>query len=91
MMVGLYWQQLSAFADATLAAGGSLTGPGSPASTLCSFPLPSQSLGHLFLIEWFVDAYIVSAIAESAASCFMLTLCLRAFSSGHAWILRIRL
>lgn len=73
-MVGMYWQQLSAFADATTAAGGTLYGPGSPASTLCSFPLPTQSLGHLFLIEWFVDAYIVSIISVLTSLCYsMLT------------------
>lgn len=59
-MVGMYWQQLSALAAENTAAGLSNTGPGTPASTLCSFPLPDQSLGYLFLIEWFVCSYIVS-------------------------------
>lgn len=58
-MVGMYWQQLSAYADATIAAGDGTVFNGGPASTLCSFPGATQSLGHLFLIEFFVDSYIV--------------------------------
>jgi glycerol uptake facilitator-like aquaporin len=58
LMVGMYWQQLSAFAEATRAAGEGTVFNGGPASVLCSFPAETQSLGYLFFIEFFVDSYI---------------------------------
>ncbi|KAK5115531.1 hypothetical protein LTR62_001190 [Meristemomyces frigidus] len=58
LMVGMYWEQLSAFAEASKAAGEGLVFNGGPASVLCAFPNPNQSLGFLFLIEFFVDSYI---------------------------------
>lgn len=60
IMVGMYWEQLSAFAEASQAAGNGLVYNGGPASVLCSFPNPTQNnLGYLFMIEFFVDSYIV--------------------------------
>lgn len=59
LMVGMYWEQLSAYAAETAAAGDGVVFNGGPASVLCSFPGETQSLGYLFLIEFFVDSYIV--------------------------------
>lgn len=59
MLVGMYWEQLSAFAEASKAAGEGLVYNGGPASVLCSFPGATQNnLGYLFFIEFFVDSYI---------------------------------
>lgn len=59
LLVGQYWEQLSAFAEASKAAGTGLVYNGGPASILCSFPGPTQyNLGYLFFIEFFVDSYI---------------------------------
>lgn len=56
VMVGQYWPQLSAFAEASQAAGKGLVYNGGPASVLCSFPNPDETnLGFLFLIEFFVE------------------------------------
>jgi len=58
--MGMYWEQLSTFAKASQAAGNGLVYNGGPASVLCSFPGETQNnLGYLFLIEFFVDSYIV--------------------------------
>lgn len=62
-MMGMYHQQLSEFETSLRAAGhvGSMVFNGGPASVLCSIPNENQTnLGYLFLIEFFVDAYIVS-------------------------------
>jgi len=58
LLMGMYWQQLSAYAEVTKAAGLGTVFNGGPASVLCSFPAENQSLGYLFLIEFFVDSYI---------------------------------
>jgi glycerol uptake facilitator-like aquaporin len=60
LLMGMYHQQLSAYAETTKAAGMGTVFNGGPASVLCSFPNENQTLGYLFLIEWFVDSYIVS-------------------------------
>ena len=63
MLMGMYHQQLSEFAEASQAAGMGLVYNGGPASVLCSFPGATQTnLGYLFFIEFFVDSYIVSAL-----------------------------
>lgn len=60
LLMGMYHVQLSAFAEASVAAGKGLVYNGGPASVLCTFPGVTQTnLGYLFLIEWFVDSYIV--------------------------------
>lgn len=62
-MMGMYHQQLSEFETSLKEAGhsGSMVFNGGPASVLCSIPNGNQTnLGYLFLIEFFVDAYIVS-------------------------------
>jgi len=62
LMVGMYWPELHAFAEASKASGDGLVYNGGPASVLCSFPNPNQNnLGYLFMTEFFVDSYIVSA------------------------------
>ncbi|KAF2770443.1 aquaporin-like protein [Teratosphaeria nubilosa] len=58
LLMGMYHQQLSAYAAETVAAGLGTVFDGGPASVLCSFPAADQSLGYLFFIEWFVDSYI---------------------------------
>ena len=59
--MGMYWEQISAFKAASLAKGVPLVANGGIASILCTIPNPDQSnLGYLFLIEWFVDSFIVS-------------------------------
>ena len=61
--MGMYWEQISAFKEATLAKGEPLVFNGGPASILCTFPNTTQNnLGYLFLIEFFVDSFIVSLI-----------------------------
>lgn len=69
LVVGMYWPELSAFNAASIAKGhGSVYNDG-PASILCSFPNANQNnLGYLFLIEWFVDSYIVSSFASTEES-----------------------
>ncbi|KAK0335706.1 hypothetical protein LTR91_020065 [Friedmanniomyces endolithicus] len=58
LLMGMYWEQLSVYAEATRAAGDGVVFNGGPASVLCAFPNANQSLGYLFLIEFFVDSYI---------------------------------
>lgn len=60
--MGMYHEQISAYSESLRAAGTTnLAFNGGPASILCSFPGETQhNLGYLFLIEFFVDSYIVS-------------------------------
>ena len=61
LLMGMYWPEISALKEATLAAGMPLVANGAPASILCTFPNPTQTnLGYLFMTEWFVDSFIVS-------------------------------
>lgn len=57
-MAGMYWEQLSAFADESRAKGLGTVYLGGPASVFCAIPAPNQTLGYLFFIEFFVDSYI---------------------------------
>ncbi|KAK5138029.1 hypothetical protein LTR08_005826 [Meristemomyces frigidus] len=59
-LMGMYWEQLAAMAEAARAAGmTSMVYNGGPASVLCAFPAATQTnLGFLFFIEFFVDSYI---------------------------------
>lgn len=59
LLMGMYHQQLSAYSATTEAAGLGNVFNGGAASVLCSFPSENQTLGYLFLIEFFVDSYIV--------------------------------
>lgn len=62
LLMGLYHEQLEAYAEGLRATGvTSMVFNGGPASVLCSFPAETQhNPGYLFLIEFFVDSYIVS-------------------------------
>jgi glycerol uptake facilitator-like aquaporin len=62
LLMGMYWQEIQAANAVILSKGGSLVANGAPASILCSFPNPNQSLGYLFLIEFFVDSFIAIVI-----------------------------
>jgi len=61
LLMGMYHQQFVAY-DAALAKVGqtNMNFNGGSSSVLCAFPGETQSLGFLFLIEFFVDSYIVS-------------------------------
>lgn len=62
VLVGQYWPQLEALKAAFEAEGLSPNSLGGPGSILCSFPAATQTnYGYLFLIEWFVDSFIVSS------------------------------
>lgn len=60
LLMGTYHVQLREFADKLRQQGhGSMVFNGGPASVLCAVPSANQTnLGYLFLIEFFVDAYI---------------------------------
>ncbi|OJD36894.1 aquaporin-like protein [Diplodia corticola] len=59
VLMGQYHEQMAAFNAESLAKTGSSVYNGGPASILCTFPGETQhNLGYLFLIEFFVDAYI---------------------------------
>ena len=59
--MGQYHEQISLFKELTLAQGKTLIGPTAPAGILTPFPLPTQTYGYLFFIEWFVCSFIVSS------------------------------
>ncbi len=60
LVYGQYHVQLSAFAEASKAAGLGTVYNGGPASVFMTLPNPNQTnLGYLFLIEFFVDSFIV--------------------------------
>lgn len=64
VLMGQYHEQISVFTAESIAAGKGTVYNGGPASILCTFPGETQNnLGYLFLIEWFVDSFIVSRIA----------------------------
>lgn len=68
VLMGQYHEQLAAFNAASLAKTGSAVYNGGPASVLCTFPGETQhNLGYLFLIEFFVDSYIVSSSSSSSS------------------------
>lgn len=64
VVYGQYHQQIVEYSAAVTAKGLPLVFNGGPASIFCSFPSAGQSLGYLFMIEWFVDAYIVRSLAR---------------------------
>ena len=43
LMIGMYWPEVQAFKEKTLAAGMPLVANGGPASLLCTFPNPNQT------------------------------------------------
>lgn len=59
--MGQYHEQIALFNAASLAKTGSEVYNGGPASILVTFPGATQNnLGYLFMIEFFVDSYLVS-------------------------------
>lgn len=60
LLVGMYHQQLEMLAAGFREKGANLISSQGPPGVLCSFPAPTQSLGYLFMIEWFVNMYLVS-------------------------------
>lgn len=60
LLMGMYWPEISAYKQELLAKGLPLVVNGGPASILCTIPNPGQTnLGYLFMIEFFVDSFIV--------------------------------
>jgi hypothetical protein len=58
--MGMYWPQIQELKAATEQAGLPMISATGPASILCVFPRPDQpNLGYVFLIEFFVDSFIV--------------------------------
>jgi uncharacterized membrane protein len=64
MLMCQYHEEISAFKAASLAAGKGLVYDGGPANILCTFPGADQNNLSLFLIEFFVDSFIVSFLAH---------------------------
>ncbi|KAF1733670.1 putative membrane protein [Beauveria bassiana] len=63
LVMGMYWPQIQEMKAELIAAGKPLVANGAPASILCSFPNPNQTnLGFLFMIEFFVDAFLALVI-----------------------------
>lgn len=61
LLMGMYWPEIQALNQAYIAKGLPLVSNGGPASILCTFPGVTQhNLGYLFMIEFFVDSFIVS-------------------------------
>lgn len=59
MIYGQYHEQITAFAQASIASGAGTVYNGGPASIFMSLPAANQTnLGYLFLIEFFVDSFI---------------------------------
>ena len=81
LLMGMYWPEIAAFKAKTLAAGLPLNVNGGPASILCTFPNANQTnLGYLFMIEFFVDSFIVSLeLSDHWSDC---SLFLRVLLSG---------
>lgn len=70
MVYGQYHVQLTAFAEASKAAGLGTVYNGGPASIFMTLPNPNQTnLGYLFLIEFFVDSFIVRVADLTLCPC----------------------
>ncbi|CRG91306.1 putative membrane protein YFL054C [Talaromyces islandicus] len=62
LVMGMYRQQILEFEAVARTAGIPLVSGSGPASIFASFPLENQSVGYLFLIEFFVDIFIALVI-----------------------------
>jgi hypothetical protein len=63
--MGQYHEQISAFTAQSIAQGKGTVYNGGPASILCTFPGENQNnLGYLFMIEFFVDSFIVGVASS---------------------------
>ncbi|KAL1998222.1 hypothetical protein VTN02DRAFT_6623 [Thermoascus thermophilus] len=59
LVMGIYWQEIKKFKEATLAAHQPLVSATGPAGILVAFPGAGQTnLGYLFFVEFFVDTFI---------------------------------
>ncbi|KAL7793701.1 aquaporin-like protein [Trichoderma ceciliae] len=58
VLMGMYHQQIDEMKAVFIAAGKPLVANGAPASILCSFPNPDQSMGYVFMIEFFADLFV---------------------------------
>ncbi|KAM0458856.1 hypothetical protein ACHAPV_005846 [Trichoderma viride] len=58
VLMGIYHQQINEMKELLLAAGKPLVANGAPASILCSFPNPDQSMGYVFLTEFICDFFV---------------------------------
>ena len=66
LLMGMYWPQIQAYKAASLAKGLPAVANGGAASILCAFPNANQNnLGYLFMIEFFVDSFIVGRRART--------------------------
>ena len=66
LVMGQYHEQISEFKALTQEAGLPVFAPTGPAGILCTFPLATQTnQGFLFLIEFFVDSFIVRPFPEN--------------------------
>ena len=72
ILMGQYHEQISAFTAQSIAQGKGTVYNGGPASILCTFPGETQNnLGYLFLIEFFVDSFIVSPTFPVLSVCIL--------------------
>ncbi|KAH6604397.1 aquaporin-like protein [Trichoderma cornu-damae] len=62
VLMGIYHQQINEMKETLLAAGHPLVANGAPASLLCSFPNPDQSMGYVFLAEFFASSFVALLI-----------------------------
>ncbi|KAF3406556.1 Aquaporin-3 [Talaromyces pinophilus] len=58
LVMGMYREQIVKYEEALTALGMPLVSATGPAGIFCSFPAEGQSMGYLFLIEFFVDSFI---------------------------------
>jgi glycerol uptake facilitator-like aquaporin len=66
LLMGQYHEQISALRALNEGEGLPLVATAGPAGILCTYPLPNQTnQGYLFLIEFFVDSFIVWPRAPS--------------------------
>ncbi|KAH7349777.1 aquaporin-9 [Plectosphaerella cucumerina] len=62
VLMACYWTKVQEVNATLIAAGRPLIGGGAPASMLCPMPNEGQSIGYLFAVEFFADAFIGLAV-----------------------------
>ncbi|EEA24821.1 hypothetical protein TMatcc_007924 [Talaromyces marneffei ATCC 18224] len=62
LVMGMYREQIVTYEKALTAAGLPMVSATGPAGIFCSFPAEGQTLGHLFLTEFFVDCFVALVI-----------------------------
>lgn len=58
LVMGMYRQEILQYEEALKALGMPMVSATGPAGIFCSFPVEGQSMGYLFMIEFFVDFFI---------------------------------